>query len=43
MVEGQRQAVVQTLALLQGNLTLVQQQRPVEAVGPACRAHLCRG
>lgn len=43
MVKGQRQAIVQTLTLLQGNLTLVQKQRPVKAVGPACRAHLCGG
>lgn len=43
MVKGQRQAIVQTLTLLQGNLTLIQKQRPVEAVGPARRAHLRGG
>lgn len=43
MVKGQRQAVVQTLTLLQGNLTLIQQQRPIEAVSPARGAHLCGG
>lgn len=43
MVKGQRQAIVQTLTLLQGNLTLIQKQRPVEAVSPARRAHLCGG
>ncbi|TNN70163.1 hypothetical protein EYF80_019664 [Liparis tanakae] len=43
VLEGQRQALVQTLALLQGNLTLVQQQSPVQAVRPARCAHLQGG
>lgn len=43
VAEGQRQALVQALTLLQGDLTLVQEQRPIQAVGPSRRAHLCGG
>lgn len=43
VVEGQCQALIQTFTLQQGNLTLIQQQRPVEAVSPARCAHLCGG
>lgn len=40
MLEGQSQALIQPLTLLQGNPTLVQQQRPIKAVSASCGAHL---
>ena len=40
MLKGQSQAVVQPLTFLRGDPTLVQQQRPLEAVAASCGAHL---
>lgn len=40
MVEGQGKTLIQTLALSQGNMTLIQEQRPVEAICAAHRANL---
>lgn len=40
MVESQSQAFIEPLTLLQGNATLIQQQRPIKAISASCCAHL---